>query len=405
VRRLVLLVVSAATALVIGSGAAFAAIRDTPDDTWMTNGTVYSIVRHGDYIYVGGKFTKVRSSPTGESFAVTNLARFHADSGVGDPTWRPAVTGADMTKVEVYELAVVGGNIWVGGEFGAVDGVARRNLAAVSPDTGAVDRSIDPVVGTSELSGVRVMLVSSNKVYLGGGFTAIDGKARRRLAALDFSGNLDPNWKPRADKQVRALGFSCDNQTIFVTGQFRNASGPDGVFSPREQVARFDTASGALHPWAIPAGTVPEADVGSDLAISCTPGLERITIPYLGKTNQMLSYRLDTGNTGTIAWRRGGGGNFQTVEMLGPDKLVVGGHFKHIDGPGLERTPRNRIALLTLSNGDPDPWNPGIMPRDGQTAVVGPWDLLVDENHLYIGGLFWKVAGLDQHCFTRFTFS
>jgi hypothetical protein len=64
---------------------------------------VYSIVRHGDYIYVGGKFTRV-VSPTGESFGATNLARFFADTGVGDKSWRPDVTGADMTKVNVYAL-------------------------------------------------------------------------------------------------------------------------------------------------------------------------------------------------------------------------------------------------------------------------------------------------------------
>ena len=405
-RRAIMLAALALVAMVVASGAALAALNPAPDETWMTNGTVYSVVRHGDYVYVGGKFTTVRSAATGgQSFAATNLARFHADSGEGDPTWRPRVTGADMTKTIVYELAAVGDNIWVGGTFGAVDGVPRRSLAAVSPDTGAVDPNVDPLVGTSETAGgVRAMLVSSDKVYVGGGFTAIDDKARRRLAVFDFSGNLDPDWKPRADKVVRGLGFSCDEATIFASGQFRNASGPDGVFSPREQVARFDTASGSLHPWAIPAGTVATDDVASDLAISCAPGLERVTIPYLGVTNQMRSYRLDTGDTGTVAWRVGGGGDFQTVEMLGPDKLVVGGHFKHVDGAGYDPIPRNRIALLDLSSGFPEPWNPGITGENG-TNAIGPWDLLVDENHLYVGGGFREVGGMKRTCLARFTFS
>jgi hypothetical protein len=380
-------------------------LNPTPDDTWMTNGIVYSVIRHGDYIYVGGKFNKVRSSLTGTSFGVNNLARFHADTGVGDSTWRPRVTGADTTKTIVYELAAVGDNIWVGGTFGAVNGVARRNLAAVSPDTGAVDPNVDSLVGPSETAGgVRAMLVSDNKVYVGGGFSGIDGKTRKHLAAFDFSGNLDLKWKPKTDKQVRGLDFSCDGATIFAIGQFRNAAGSDGVFSPREQVARFDKASGALDPWAIPAGTNGATDVASDLAISCTPGLERVTVPFLGP-NHLKSFRLDTGDTGTVAWDLKNGGDTQTVTMLGPDKLIIGGHFSQIQdvngGPGIKRT---RIAQLNLSDGSVDPWNPGIEGKDG-AGTIGPWDLLVDENHLYIGGGFWKVGGLDRTFLTRFTFS
>ena len=50
-------------------------INPTPDNTSFTNGIVYSTIRSGDHIYVGGKFTRVRN-PDGTSFAATNLARF-----------------------------------------------------------------------------------------------------------------------------------------------------------------------------------------------------------------------------------------------------------------------------------------------------------------------------------------
>src|SRR5215217_822220 len=93
-------------------------LNQTPDDIWMTNsgGKVYAIIRSGEYIYVGGQFTSIRSAASGgQSFAATNLARFDADTGVGDPTWTPDVTGADMTKTKVYSLAAANGKIWVGG--------------------------------------------------------------------------------------------------------------------------------------------------------------------------------------------------------------------------------------------------------------------------------------------------
>lgn len=74
-------------------------LNPTPDDTWMTNGKIFSVVRSGDYVYVGGKFTRARQSTTkgARSFSATNVARFDADTGVGDPTWTPDVTGADTS--------------------------------------------------------------------------------------------------------------------------------------------------------------------------------------------------------------------------------------------------------------------------------------------------------------------
>ncbi len=137
-------------------------INETPDPTWMTNGVVYSIIRSGDYIYVGGKFTRARSATSGGTgFDVTNLARFDADTGVGDPNWTPDVTGADAKTTRVYALAAAGGKIWVGGKFDAVDGVPRRNLAAVSTNTPAVvDPNVDPLVGSETNKGVRALLAS-----------------------------------------------------------------------------------------------------------------------------------------------------------------------------------------------------------------------------------------------------
>jgi hypothetical protein len=366
----------------------------------MTNGAVYSVIRHGDYIYVGGKFTRVRSEASGgQSFAATNLARFRADTGVGDPTWTPDVTGADMTKTYVYALAEVNGKIWLGGKFGAVNGVVRRNLAAVSPGTGAVDPTIDPVVGP-EASTVRTMIASDTKVYVGGTFSTVDGKGRKNLAAIKPSGELDTAWKPKADKIVWTLAFSCDDATVFAGGRFRNAAGSDGVFSPRSYIARFDATSGSLHPWAVPTNALvglDETSNASDLAVTC----ERVTTGFLGKPNLVFSFRLDTGNIGSMAWGYNADGNVQTAAMLGPNKVILGGHFKRAMGG----VPRTRTAMVNLSDGSADPsWDPAIT-GPGGTYVNGPWDLLVDGNRLYVGGEFHQVGGLTQTNFARFTFT
>jgi hypothetical protein len=395
---------SMAGAMLATAGMAWAAsptLSPTPDETWQTNGKVYSIVRYGDYIYVGGKFTKVLS-PTGTgSFAVQNLARFDANTGEGDSTWKPNVTAADMTKVNVYALAAAGDKIWVGGKFEAVNGVTRRNLAAVSAASPAVvDPNVDSLVGSATSSGVRSMVASDTKVYIGGGIGKVDdpttgvSKARKNLAAFDaISGDLDP-WAPKVDKQVRTLALSCPSDTqptVFAGGKITSAAGPTGLFSPRPSIARFDANTGALHPWAIPAGIVQnDEEVASDLAVTC----ERITTGYLGP-NFTRSYRLDDGDSGTLVWEKKSGGDVQTAAMLGTDKLVIGGHFGAFD-----QVKRTRIALINLSDGSVDEsWKPEVA-----GSYWGPWDLLVDESHLYVGGQFKTVDGLPRLNFTRFPF-
>jgi hypothetical protein len=415
-KRAAVLLVAMAVSMLAVAGVAWAqevsvssspVINEAPEDTWMTNGVVYSVIRSGEYIYVGGKFTRVRSEAAGgQSFAVTNLARFHADTGVGDPSWTPDVTGADITTTAVYALAEANGNIWVGGRFQSIDGVARRNLAAVSPQ-GVVDPTIDPLVGT-ETSIVRAMVASSTKVYIGGAFGTVDGIGRRNLAALDpVTGNVDVGptaWKPKVDKIVWSLAFSCDDAQVFAGGKFQNAAGSDGVFSARKSIARFNATSGSLHRWAIPASTFESVDVGfvaADMAVTC----ERITTGFLGQQNWVRSFRLDNGETGSMAWGYHTGGDVQAVTMLGPDKVIIGGHFQWVK----DRVPRTRIAMVNLSDGSADPsWNPAITGKDGAKAI-GPWDLLVDEDHLYVGGGFAEVrtggSVINQTHFARFTFT
>jgi hypothetical protein len=407
--RFVMLLVGTTMALTMLAAVGVAWAQSTPpppDDTWNTNGIVYSVFKDGNYVYVGGKFTRVEHKATNEGFPANNVARFYEnDSGmlVGDRDWRPNVTAADPASTRVYALAAAGGKIWVGGKFDAVNGVPRRNLAAVSAASGEVDQTVDPLVGSETNKGVRALLASETegRVYLGGFFTKIDGKGRQHLGALDLDGNLDKTWKPKTDALVHSLAYSCDKTTVFAGGTFRNAAGSDGVLpgAPRETLARFDVTSsstpGSLHPWALPAGTVPNGEIAADLAVTC----ERISAGYLGR-NYVRSFHLDTGDVGTQAWEHKGAGDVQTVAMWGSDKLIVGGHFSKIGD-----TPRQRIAQLNLADGSIDPaWTHEIDGTSPQ-GVMGPWDLLVDGNHLYVGGSFTQVDGLRRTQFTRFTFA
>lgn len=372
---------------------ATAALPNTPDATWMTNGAVWAIIRSGDYIYVGGQFTRVRELPPGvlggQSFAANGLARFDAETGVGDRTWTPDVSWGSFSSSEkptVYALAAAGGTIFAGGDFGAIDGQPRINFGAVDEATGAVDPNVSADVGELGSKSVRAMTASAGRVYAGGYFSTVDGVARKHLAAFSSNGVLDAGWRPKIDKRTFSFAWDCTRSTLFVGGQFRQAAGTGGALQPRETIARFDPVTGALHPWALPAGTIENDQKAYDMAADC----DTLGVGYGGRN---FAAAFDLGdNVGEQIWRDYTAGNVQTVALMGDD-LIIGGHFSQVN-----KERRIRIASVELATGDVNPWNPGV---DGQ--FYGPWDLLATGDRLYVGGFFTTVGGSPQHFFARFT--
>jgi hypothetical protein len=382
--------------IAMGAPSASATLSVTPDPTWMTNGIVYAIVRSGDRIYIGGRFTSVRSCPPGQSCGagnttkVDNVAALDATTGAAIKTWKPAVTGDGTPVTTVYALAASGGKVFIGGDFDQVDGVARTNFAAVDATTGALDAGVDSAVGTPGSKGIRALVATGSRVYAGGYFTTVDDLARIHVASFDVAGNLDSSWRPRVKGTVKSLAFDCTASTIFVGGTFAQASGTGQPFVAREDVARFDVTTGAIHAWAIPAEDLPNSVPVLDMAARC----DRI---FLGIGGSNWLYAVDlTDDVGNALWLYKTGGNVQTVAIFG-NRVVFGGHFSQVQLPSGERVPRTRFGAADF-DGNLDPWAPTF---DGQ--FYGPWDILATGNQLWVGGRWTSVSGVPQYNLARFT--
>src|SRR6266545_3948938 len=106
------------------------------------------------------------------------------------PTWQP--------NGIVYAIAYARGNVYIGGAFtsvrppGAAPGtgeVARNHLAAFNATTGALlsfNHNANATVYSLEPS------PDKTRLYAGGGFTHVNGTARRALAILNTSGAVQP---------------------------------------------------------------------------------------------------------------------------------------------------------------------------------------------------------------------
>jgi hypothetical protein len=405
-RRLLLglavLVAVAASAIGVALPAhAVTATRETPDRTWNTNGTVFDteLSEDGSTLYIGGKFTRVRENPpgvAGRSFAVNSVAAIDVATGEAISTWNPKVTGGNA---KVRALEVEGGKVFIGGNFTAVGGQPRQNLAAVDATNGALDPFAPAVTAAStQTPWVYALLADGSKLYAGGTFSNVNGRQRAKLAAFDITptgGALDPAWRPRASGyNVRELEFDDAGTSIFVAGRFNSLTGSDGVSGQRESVARVYTDTGNLHPWAIPLGTVGNPQVGFDLTVSADGN--RLYGGFGLGPNFLAAYRLDNGNTGSRVWQFNTVGNVQTVE-LSPDgtRLFFGGHF---GTNRLEQTVCGGTrALSGLASANPATgaiycdWIPQLAPSTDNGD--GAWDMTDTGEALWVGGRFTEVTG------------
>jgi hypothetical protein len=396
-----------ASYLAVGASPAHAlAWPETPDDTWMTNGTVFDtqLSEDGKTLYIGGRFSTVRENPpgqTGLTVRVNNLAAIDVATGEPVRTWRPAVAG---DGVRVRELAVKNGKVYVGGNFSAVNGTPRHNLAAVDAVDGTLDPDFNPNVANRDGSAafVYAMLATDSKLYVGGRFNLVDGQSRPHLAALNpATGALDSAWRPRTPALVWDLEFSADGATIFATGKFRSVTGSNGVTEQRAVIARLYTDTGNVHPWVATGGTLDyDPQTGHDLTV--TP-----TRVYAGlgaqSPNFVAAFRLDNGNDGSQVWRFFTVGNVQTVE-LAPDgsRLFFGGHF------GLYRLQQTVCGKSLQGLASLNPANGQVycdwLPQTDRKRN-GPWDMtMLGSNQLWLGGDFGQVSGVSQTNLARFTY-
>ncbi len=254
-----------------------ATVSTRPSASAGANGRVTAIARAGDRVYIGGSFTSVGGQPRG------GLAALDAATGQLVASWRADVTGG---PVEALAASPDGGTLYVGGDFTAVGGTARRRLArpylaALSTD-GAV-LGWDPRADAS----VRALALDGGRLYAAGDFHNIGGRAQRTIAALDPASAADSGWHPQAT--CPGLGLTVASGTVYLacggasagggnavlaysasTGARRWSAGGDGdvhavavldgvaytgghfttiAGASRKKAAAFDAASGQLLAW------------------------------------------------------------------------------------------------------------------------------------------------------------
>jgi hypothetical protein len=249
---------------------------DTTAGTWNAlsnqglNNTVIELAVSGSDLYVGGYF-----SQTGDG-TLTNLgciARYDTTAGTWNALPNQGLGGGYLPMPSVRALAVVGSDLYVGGNFTRTGDGTLTNLGRIARyDTTAGTWNALPNQGLGGGSDpdVYALAVSGSNLYVGGWFTQTgDGTLTNlgRIARYDTTAgtwNALPNQG--LDDRVSALAMS--GSDLYVGGDFTQTG--DGTLTNLGRITRYDTTAGAWN--ALPNQGLNDwvralAVVGSDLYV------------------------------------------------------------------------------------------------------------------------------------------
>jgi len=176
-------------------------------------------------LIVGGKYWQANG------LSRRNLLRLTPDRQL-DMAWNPTIENNLSIDSVASDSA---GAVFIAGNFSFVDGLYRDGIAKLA---GSGAGQVDPTWYPGGVSGsVNVMALGDNDtLYLGGNFSQIGAQSRSRLARVSQSGSgvVDPDWNPSANGQVSALAIAEDG-SVFIGGTFTQVGG-----LPRNRIAKLD---------------------------------------------------------------------------------------------------------------------------------------------------------------------
>jgi hypothetical protein len=192
----------------------------------------------GSTVYAGGAFTLA------DGVARSSLAAFDSATGTLSSAWAPAAGGNSSTTPTVtsVKLSPDGGTVYVGGGFTTINGVSESHVDALSASTGGQVSAF-----THHLPYAVVdMAIDSTGLYIAG---AGNGG---NFAALNLATGAT-TWQGGTDGNVQAIAV-LDGE-VYVGGHYGNYCGPQSgqhtCTTPikRLKLLAVDEGTAALTPW------------------------------------------------------------------------------------------------------------------------------------------------------------
>lgn len=265
-------------------------------------------------------------------------------NGAVDPKWS-AGTNDWITSLAVDHE----GRPYVGGTFTSINGIARQSIARLSVSSGDPDPSWD---ATADCCSVNAIAVGpGDEIYVGGDFTHIGGLARSALARLSAAtAAADPSWNPGAVGVVHALGLD-SRGNVYAGGRFFAIGGQNHWMAAKLHSDEGGTAFAEWDArlrwiWSMNFDLYAVSEIALDandtVYMSGFFGVDGDAEPFMERPMAKAS-----GVNGLVdfTWQPGYPGFYANYTLAASgDRIYVGGDFQSIGG-----APRNGLAAFPVT--------------------------------------------------------
>jgi N-acetylneuraminic acid mutarotase len=375
---------------------------NTQTNTWSSLGTgssngvsgiglvyVNALAVVGNEVFVGGSFTEAGG------VSANGVARFNTQTN----TWSSLGTGSSNgVNNVVYALAVVGNEVFVGGDFTSAGGVFANRVARFNTQTNTWSS-----LGTGSSNGVNnvvyALAVVGNEVFVGGDFTSAGGVSANRVARFNTQTNT---WSSLGTGSSNGVGgvvvyaLAVVGNEVFVGGYFTSAGGVSANY-----VARFNTQTNT---WSS-LGTGSSNGVEGRVSALAVVGNEVVVGGGFNSAGGVSANSVARFNTQTNTWSSLGTGSSNGVNGLGVfalavvgNEVVVGGGFTSAGGVSANSVARFNTQTNTWSSLGTGSSN-GVSGVGGFASVTA---LAVVGNEVVVGGNFTSAGGVSANYVARF---
>ena len=363
-----------------------------------TNGGVRALAVMGNNLYVGGTFSAV-SSNTQNGIAAMQIAKWDLTAG----TWAPLGGAQNGTTNAVSALAVIGSDLYVGGDFSTVSDGTQFNLFVycIAKWDSVTNVWSSLGTGTNGANSVKALAAIGTDLYVGGSFTVVDSlPSANRVAKWD---TLARTWSPLgsatqngANQLVTALQVV--GSDLYVGGSFTAVSDSAQSGLATANLAKWSTTGSA---WATLGSAAQNGTNGAVTALAVSGGtlfaggsfttVSDSTQSALS-ANHLAKWDLAGSSWGALGspTQNGTNGNVTTLLASGSD-LQVGGAFTTVSSSS-QSLPANHVAKWSGSS-----WS-AALPASLGDGITGTVKAVVDAGTVvYVGGLFTAAGNVSAN--------
>ncbi|MEA2168446.1 MAG: hypothetical protein QOF76_1746, partial [Solirubrobacteraceae bacterium] len=332
-------------------------------------GGVNTVATDGTRVFVGGSIVTVDGKRR------ANLAAFNADG-----TLAPFAGGVSGI---VRALAVAGGKLYAGGDFGNATGqgdaaaTGRRHLASFDTADGTLTTFNPDIEGS-----VSALAADATNLYVAGPLSKIKNVTHGGVAAFALGNDTPLTFDPAPDGGVSALALT--GSRLYAGGSFSKLSGLAGT-PARASLAAFDLPALSLD-----AGFLPPAVDRPiyALAASDTAVFAGGAFSNVGATSRARLARFAPADGALTAWNAQVSDSVFALDLAGTT-VYAGGAFGLVGGKI-----RDHAAGIDTETAVPTEWNPA--PDRSITAITH------DAASLFFAGGFQNVGTVPQNYFAAF---